>query len=159
MTHFVQKWMGTSEEVTFHVAHSNSERSMHRRDMLPGFPAIYCTASHQPTAEEQNVVIIEMGSSGERHNERGQISIIGRMQLNKHYAAQTQCLKSYSNSPSVLARCWRPIRDSALEELLFILSMPLPMKETLGRQWPKETEKHFPLWLWRLSWGEGVVAE
>lgn len=81
------------------------------------------------------------------HNERGWISIVGRMQLNKHYAAQTQWyLESYSKSPSVLARCWRLIRDSALKELFFILSVPLPMKETVGRQWPKEIEKHLPLW-------------
>lgn len=53
-------------------------------------------------------------------------------------------LESYSKSPSVLARCWRLIRDSALKELFFILSVPLPMKETLGR--PKEIEKHLPLW-------------
>lgn len=53
-------------------------------------------------------------------------------------------LKSYSKSPSVLARCWRLIRDSALKELFFILSVPLPMKETPGRQWPKEIEKHLP---------------
>lgn len=77
-----------------------------------------------------------------------------RMQLNKHYAAQTQCLKSYSKSPSFLARCGRLIRDSVLKEILFILSVPLAMKETLGTQWPEEMEKHLPLWwvatqMWR----------
>lgn len=110
---------------------------------------IWCIASHQShLAEELNSVIIEMAFLWwKTHNERGWISIVGRMQLNKHYAAQTQWyLKSHSKSPSVLARCWRLIRDSALKELFFILSVPLPMKETVGRQWPKEIEEHLPLW-------------
>lgn len=39
------------------------------------------------------------------HNERGWISIVGRMQLNKHYAAQTQWyLKSCSKSPISLSQ-------------------------------------------------------
>ena len=80
------------------------------------------------------------------HNERGWICIVGRMQLNKHYAAQTQWyLESCSKSPSVSARCWRLIRESALKELFFNLSVPRSVKETVGRQWPIETEMHLPL--------------
>lgn len=102
------------------------------------FPTTQCTGTSLPCWETEFSNHRNGFLWQDAHNERGWISIVEKMQLNKHYAAQTQWyLESYSESPSVLARCWRLIRDSALKELFFILSVPLPMKETNRRQWPK----------------------
>lgn len=59
-------------------------------------------------------------------------------------SSNSMTLKSSSKKPSFLARCWRLIRHSTLKERFFILSLPLAVKESEGRQQPKETHKQSP---------------
>lgn len=91
-------------------------------------------------AEGLNWVIIEMASSGERCIMTGVSKYCEEDAVKQALcSSNSMTLKSSSKKPSFLARCWRLIRHSTLKERFFILSLPLTVKESEGRQQPKET--------------------